>query len=317
MFRKLSLFTGMLTALAILQAWCPPASADLLAHWTFDESSGTSVADKTGAYPGTLSATGSAFVPGGISGNALFLNRLSNGFATFGNVFGFTNGNFSVVAWIKTTPGDTTDNMLIAGKQTAGFNNGYFLNVNTSSAVPLGQLNKAMFYAGEQFVTPVSTTTVNDGAWHQVVAVYSAGGNYGIYVDGTPVEATRPSVPIPANTASFLIGGVTFGSTPTGLFTGFIDEVQIYDHALSDVEIDYLFQNPARELAPRMAAHPAVELAWRSKLGVSYQIQWTSEVETNNWSNLGSPISGNGTTNYFFDTTRNGTRRFYRIQLAE
>src|SRR5207247_2417800 len=52
------------------------------------------------------------------------------------------------------------------------------------------------------------------------------------------------------NSVAFLIGGVNFEGTPTGLFTGLIDEVQIYNYALLDSDVDFLFQNPGQEIAP-------------------------------------------------------------------
>src|SRR5207245_5805475 len=98
--------------------------------------------------------------------------------------------------------------------------------------------------------TPISTTSVNDGNWHQIVAVYQAGGSKLIYVDGAPAEDSKPSQEFVANSVAFLIGGVNFGGTPTGLFTGLIDEVQIYNYALLDSDVDFLFQNHGQEIPP-------------------------------------------------------------------
>ena len=159
-----------------------------------------------------------------------------------GDWLGLTNGDYSIVAWVKTAPGDATESLIVLGKHEAYFNNGYFLNVNHSGF--RGQDGKAMFFAGDPIPSPTSTTIVNDGRWHQIVGVYQAGGSTLLYVDGAPVEATTPSYPILGSPAALLIGGLQFEGVPQGLFTGWLDEIRIYRRALSAQEIDALFANP-------------------------------------------------------------------------
>src|SRR6266705_1566712 len=156
-----------------------PLGADLIAHWTFDETGGTMAHDSAGDLHGTLSPTGASFVAGGISGNAVSISQADNGFVNMGNVLGLYNGDFSVVAWVKLNPGDTTPNTIIVGKHESGNVNGYFLVVNQAGGG--GEDNKALFYAGGLAAEgPVSQTSVNDGGWHQVVGVYRSGVNKAI-----------------------------------------------------------------------------------------------------------------------------------------
>src|SRR5439155_14181633 len=120
--------------------------ARALAHWTFDETGGTIAHDSAGSYNGTLSPTGSSFVPGaGIAGNALRLSRATNGFVSMGNVLGLESGDFSVVAFVKMNPGDTTESTTIVSKQRAGYANGYVVAANFSGGPTGGyaQPNKA------------------------------------------------------------------------------------------------------------------------------------------------------------------------------
>src|SRR4051794_29744238 len=82
---------------------CPLFShAAEIAHWSFDEQAGTVAHDSVGSTDGTLSGS-AAFVPGGISGNAISLANATNDLVNMGNNFSFSSGSFSVVAWIKTT----------------------------------------------------------------------------------------------------------------------------------------------------------------------------------------------------------------------
>jgi len=229
----------LVAALTMPSVTCHAAA---IAHWTFDESSGTMANDTVGAFNGTLSSSGSAFVSGGISGNAISLSRAANGYVNMGNVLGLTSGNYSLVAWVKMNSNDTTADTIVLGKHQTFSNNGYFIAVNPTGGG--GQVNKALFYEGTIAGAPISTTSVNDGAWHQIVAVYQAGGSKSIYVDGSPSESTQPSQVFIGNSASFLIGGT--GIVPEGRYSGLIDEVQIYNSALSSSDINFLFQNPSQ-----------------------------------------------------------------------
>ncbi|MEO5804590.1 MAG: LamG domain-containing protein [Verrucomicrobiota bacterium] len=228
------------------------ADATIVAKWSFDEPSGTIAVDSVGSFNGTLSSSGAGFVAGGISGGALSLNRSGNGFVNMGNVLGLTNGDFSLVAWIKMSAGDQTPDSILLGKHAAFSRNGYFLHINQSSGLAMQSTNKVFFYEGGSGVgqiqrteTPLSTTSVNDGSWHQIVAVYRAGGAKMIYVDGAPAEDTKPSQPFIGNTVAFLIGGVNENGVPRGRLTALVDEVQIYNHSLSDADVDFLYQHPA------------------------------------------------------------------------
>src|SRR2546430_15227356 len=237
--------TGNKTITANFQS-VPVAKA--LAHWKFDETSGTTAHDSAGSYDGTLSSGGASFVPGGISSCALSLSKTNNGFVNMGDVLRMGSGDFSVVAWVKMNPGDAAPSMVL-GKAQAGFPNGYLVEINQNGGY--AQPNKVYFYDSDypgQEVT--STTSVNDGNWHQIVGVYVAGANKYIYVDGAPAEASNASRPLVVDDAKFVIGGVDSDGTPGSAFTGLIDEVQIYNYALSPSEVDFLFQNPAQEISP-------------------------------------------------------------------
>jgi hypothetical protein len=236
------------TSITVLLISASLAHARLLAQWSFEDYSGNVVHDSTAAFPGTLSATGAGIVPGGISGNALSLSQAAGGFVSMGNVLGLTSGDFSFVAWIKMNPADRTQNLMILGKHNGGSRNGYFLNVNGTGGLVAN--DKVLFYQGlgpgalTSAETPVSTTSVNDGNWHQIVAVYKANGEKSIYVDGAPAESMKPSQSFVGNAEPFLIGASSLSGVPDPRFTGLIDEVQVYNHALTDVDVDFLYQNP-------------------------------------------------------------------------
>ena len=242
----------------------PAGHAALVAQWHFDESTGTTARDSAGSFHGALSATGASFTPGGISGNAVNLDRATSGFVTMGNVLPLTSGDFSVVVWVKTTT--TQTDTLVLAKHESGSANGYFFAINQTGGG--GAPNKATFVASESVAQEAtSASSVNDGNWHQIVGVYQSVGSEFIYVDGAPAEATGLSKPVVINNAPFLVGGFNISGTPQGRYTGLVDEVQIYDQALTASDVDFLFQHPASSLQSTLEIQLAgtnVVLKWPS-----------------------------------------------------
>jgi hypothetical protein len=46
-----------------------------------------------------------------------------------------------------------------------------------------------------------------------------------------------------------MVGGFDSSGTPTGSFTGLIDDVQLYSGALSSADVQLLFANPGQTMA--------------------------------------------------------------------
>ena len=84
---------------------------------------------------------------------------------------------------------------------------------------------------------------VTDGLWHLVTGVYDNSGVISLYIDGVldNFETCTSGLTINPNDKHVFINGLD-GSDPAGErhFDGRIDDVRIYDYALSDSEIRYL-----------------------------------------------------------------------------
>lgn len=218
-----------------------PAEAGTVGRWHFDEAPGASVAaDSFGSLDGSLEGS-AEFVIGGVSGNAVFMTAAGGGLVTMGDVLPMTSGDFSIAVWVRTT---VSGESFLIGKHLSGSAPGYFIGLNTSGA--LGFPNKAYFYNsnGGDPNDPYSTTTVNNDAWHQIVAVFHAGGNAEIFVEDGPAEDTESSHTIAKAAASFLVGGLTVGGSPTSYYTGMVDELRVFGHALDQAEVEHLYFNP-------------------------------------------------------------------------
>jgi hypothetical protein len=94
--------------------------------------------------------------------------------------------------------------------------------------------------------TTVSVNSVADGQWHHFVCVADKNADVmRIYDNGIEIPVTLSNVgawPNVTDTTNLSIGRWTAGSDPGGPFDGTIDDVRIYNRALSAQEVKRLYQ---------------------------------------------------------------------------
>jgi hypothetical protein len=139
-------------------------------------------------------------------------------------------GSRTVCAWIKTTATGPA-NIVYYGAPSSARDNEWRLFAK-------GDLDgKLCLSTGGGYV--VGTSNVCDGAWHHVAAVLANDGTPDIaevrlYVDGVEDAVTLSKSAVVDTAAG---SDVLIGSNGVYWFDGAIDEVRIYDRALSIVEI--------------------------------------------------------------------------------
>lgn len=140
------------------------------------------------------------------------------------------DSDFSVSAWFKTT---STNQGAVISTEDAGGWYGVEVNRGSAGAVP-GQVSFVINDSGTEVVTSYREG-LNDGNWHNVVGLRSSGQMH-IYIDGERT-GTRTTA------GSGSVGGpAQLGSTPVPnkYYEGYIDEVAVWDKALTEAEIgDY------------------------------------------------------------------------------
>lgn len=260
--RKLK-YTCVIGAVALQAGFCTSwARADAIAGWHFDETSGANAAAAVGSVNGALQGDAAFTTTGGISGGAVNMSTGGNGLVNMGNNFNFTGANtFSLVAWVQTGNGDT-NGYIVAGKHQATVIAGYFLGVNNTSSGSGEVTGGGLFY--KAYPNPVSADLdLNDGGWHQIVGVNDIAGNQArLYVDGV-LQDTEVLNAFNATGASFAVGGVlnAAGNQMISTLTGKADEVSIWDHALSDSDVTFLFNNPGALAIPEPAGATLLAMA--------------------------------------------------------
>ncbi|MCU0748937.1 MAG: cadherin-like domain-containing protein [Akkermansiaceae bacterium] len=207
----------------------PDASyANFRAWWKFDEISGSVADDSTGRVQDGV-VTGATWSPG-LTGNALDFNGSNQGvlMGTAPAILG--TSDFTVSAWVKVdanSPGGTIIQQREPG--AVGYQGEYMLNVN-----PDGTITFFVYGVSSYQFNLTSSMSIKDGRWHLVSGIRS--GTTGIInVDGTAVATGSGTL------QSLSPRAVSVGydyRDANKYFDGLIDDVRIYERALSGQELD-------------------------------------------------------------------------------
>ncbi len=240
--------TPIIPAVAALGLLLSGASqAALVAHYTLDETSGTTAGDSSGtgnnlAWQGTVGTPG--WSAAGVAGTAISFTGLNLDafYATSTIPAGIP---LSISLWVKTTSTEK-DGLVYVGDSSS--NSIYYL-AQIQSGV-------AKTVARNTLEIQSDGSAVNDDAWHHVVSVFNANNSREIWVDGTRIiDAVDDTVLVNPLTPNRIgIGALTRNTGVVDLFTGLMDDVQIYSNALSQSQIQFLQANPGATVPEPTAA---------------------------------------------------------------
>jgi len=203
-----------------------PSPADyaenLVSNWTFDDSS----LDLEGNNDGVINGTGFSYVPA-VHGNGIDLD----GGVTYINAGNDPSLNMSgksvtISAWFRVDAFTGFWQTLLSKGEGPNYRIAQYSNTDMLS------------YNGA-FPDLQSTSSVNDGEFHHVVAVTVNGVDKRIYIDGELEDASNINTVI-ADTGTPLF----IGENPQALsreWNGVIDDVAIWDKALTDCQIRTIY----------------------------------------------------------------------------
>jgi hypothetical protein len=213
----------------------------LVAWWKLDDGSGNSAADSSGNNRnGTLA--GDVRWVDGITGGALAFDG-DGDYVDMGKDTSFDITNqITVSAWIKVTEFDK-DWQTIVAKGDRSWRLQRNWNKNTLEFACSG-----LVVPGSDWGPIYGNIDVNDGHWHHVAGIYDQEKIY-LYIDGSlDASATAPGK-IRVNEEPVYIGE---NSQMTNRFwNGMIDDVRIYNYALSAEEISEITQNVLMRSLPQ------------------------------------------------------------------
>jgi hypothetical protein len=201
-----------------------------IGYWRLGESSGTTATDETGNHDGTYNGSPTFGVSGAISGDADtavgFDGSDDDVTVPDGAELDFTS-DMTLEVWVKVN--NYASGLVIAAKRDNS-NYAWELAVDNGSGAFLARVN-----ANANVAT--STTLATDNTvWHHVVMTYDQ-SNIKVYVDGDLEDSYAYSTAITTNSVQVTIGSRGEYSGAEAWFDGVIDEVAIYDTALSPTDI--------------------------------------------------------------------------------
>jgi hypothetical protein len=206
-------------------------------------------------------------VPGGVAGPAVSSWGASAVGASLNGIFSYVDAGyqpaftptnqqpFSAQLWFKGNPADSSLQALMSCGS-----NSWSLNLN-------GANGEIVWNSGAGTVS--TSTSYNDGNWHQATAVYD-GANNKLYLDGSLAgTATASGTPTAGTSDLYLGGDPTYTSVGVNerFFGGAIAQAAFYTNALTAPQIQTTYQ-------AAIAPPPPVFSAWQES-GNQLNLSWT------------------------------------------
>ncbi len=256
-------------------------AAGLVGYWSFDTNfvNGATLLDQSG---NNLNATADSttFVSGKI-GQALAYNGTSSLVRNTNNLTSQQlydlMSDLSLSVWVQTTNSSRTE-ALISKYAAGGQGSGYLLRTTPAGVVELQ-------FGGANCVSPNSLytdkTKINDGNWHHVAVVIKLGISVNFYIDGA-LSSSFSVVSVAGPAASILQFGLNPFTFIGTYFTGAMDDVRIYNRALSSSEITSLFLNQvaAPTFSPGTGTYNAPQQVTISTTTFGASVRYTTDGST-------------------------------------
>jgi hypothetical protein len=205
----------------------------LVGYWNFDEGSGATANDLSGNNnDGTI--TGATWTSSGMYGGALNFDGTNDYVMVPDDDSLDLSGGMTIAAWINS--GSTSGPRVIAAKwdDNIGQHSYIFKDHDSGSNLRIELWGLADIAGTAGIVT---------GSWIHVAATFDS-STVKLYYNGVEDASAVRVGSIPASTSALRIGAVATGGTVTQNFMGLMDEVYIYDRALSVDEINTLKSAP-------------------------------------------------------------------------
>ena len=235
------IYPGALFCSIILILGTQVAYADAVAHWPLDDGlanpNSTTAVDVVGINHGTLQnfPPTPTWVSGFMGGALAFDGRMQKVDCGAGDDLDIT-GALSITLWLnKQGPNANSNYGHLAGKNSIGrsANGSYFLK-----SMPDDTLLFAVTNGGAN-VNLSGTQPVPLDEWHHMAVVFVPSAAMRIYLDGDLYAQKTNNVPPSTVSISipFTIGHLYAHTSPGYAFNGYLDDIQVYNNALTDDQV--------------------------------------------------------------------------------
>jgi alpha-tubulin suppressor-like RCC1 family protein len=199
------------------------SQSTLIAAWAFNEGTG-SAADDRSANNHTATLTGPAWTIGKYGSGLSFDGVDDIATVADANTLDFSSA-LTIEAWVRPDP-SSDSRPLVRKAATTGF--AYSLSLTTDSKT------RAEVTIGGTTYGVTGATTLTDSTWAHLAATYS-GSQLKVWVNGVLDGTASVTGSISATTEALSIGG---DSVADQRFPGRLDEVRLYDIALTEAQIN-------------------------------------------------------------------------------
>ena len=254
---RLQIFTSLATLACV-----SVCHADLVAHYKFDETSGTTAVNSVAANGGNGAiGTNVGIGVAGKVGNAIKLNNdatqagivdMGNATAIFSKIT--TSGELTISYWLNSS--DVAANRSVAlflGNDTASndyIDSGILGGTQPNPPAPNGSAYGRHRKNTNTQIGDLFGPLINDGAFHHLALTVDVANTTGsFYVDGVLIGTETNAAKYAAfPTLNNLEIGRLGRGAPVDPIDGLVDDLQIYDQSLSLRQIAALFNNPGQTL---------------------------------------------------------------------
>ncbi len=223
---------------------------EMVAYWKLDEAEGGVAQDSAGDKHGVLSGNPVWLHNAGKVRGALQLNGVDD-YVSTPFVLNPADGPFSAFIWVRA---GAEGQAIISQASGTGTGRDWL-----AADVEDGRLMTDLRAPGPQGSPLVSEFVISDGDWHHLGLVWD-GSRRRLYADGT--EQVRDNKP--QNGLDSADGGLYFGAgnglDPNTFWSGLIDDVRIYDRALSAEAVSQLTNLLVSQGQPDVTLEHAIEI---------------------------------------------------------
>ena len=262
--------TGLTAVVACLTLASIPAHGALVGHWEFDNSGDVGQA----TVSTSLETVGdAAYSAAGKVGGALSLDGSGDYLrvdASHTLASGLPTGDtsFTIAAFVQTSA-DARNTITFWGNFSTAQANGFRTTTSGEPGIADnstgGLLDFGWGGAYDHGVGAGGTPpgTIYDGQWHHAAVTYdSATSTKRLYFDGVEIGTGKVIPDLNIGAANFGIGARTGSET----FTGLLDDVRVYDGALSEAEISALASATAAPTDFQLIITPAGGGGYRGQI---------------------------------------------------
>jgi poly(3-hydroxybutyrate) depolymerase len=225
-------------ALGVMSNYTCTLLPTAIATWRLDETSGVAAADTSGSHSGSLTWNTTWTSSGVIGGGAVFDGTKDS--VEIPATTAFSGSTLTYALWFKPAPGalDGQPRGLISKRIGANNTQAFaaFIHTGNKIFVDVANGSGSTVLRHDTGIVPVANT------WHHLAVVFDgnlSSNRLKVYLNGVLTYQANPSVTtILANSSPLSIGNLNYNYNTS--FNGVIDQVRIFNQALSASEVDLL-----------------------------------------------------------------------------